>query len=330
MRRFAILLGFLLAEALTPALRSSAQATPPPPEVAPSDIIQAFNERRVAMGYQALTVSPILMNTAQQTAEIMAANRMQGHIGDVRGRVWTAGYGGGDTPWATENFLIGPMTLEEIMTAWSDDTHMIPVINPNYCHIGVGIAGSDGVVYYVLHAAYTDHHACGTYRSPTPGKGTIYPTKETASNPYAEWIMPVQTVTPQANGWALHTVRQGQTLWAIAMAYGVKVVAIVNDNALSPEDQMIYSGQKLFIPITITPATATIEVTPSPSSSKTASISTPSPSVGAAQINTPQPVTATELVKAGKKPLDRGILITITALFGLGAALVMLGMVFKK
>lgn len=334
MRKIAALLFFLIIALTAPNWPVFAQIETPPPEVTPQDIINAINSARDARGYKPLQVNAILMSTAQQTAEIMAANQMGGHIGDVRGRVWQAGYGAGDTPWATENFLIGPLPLETILMAWSDDVHMIPIANPNYCHIGVGIAESGDSVYYVLHAAYTSNHACNTgAAAKTPGKGTPNPTAATIDpNPMSQWIFPVRTVTPQNNGWAIHTVQQGQTLWSIAMAYGAKEIAIINANALSPDNPMIYSGQKLFIPVTLTPAS------PTPDHTQTApatSVATPAPSRVAAvslPLLTPQSTSTSQppANSPAQAPRDRTITIALVAAFGLGCALIMLGIVLKK
>lgn len=336
MKKLAALLFFLIFALTAPNWPVSAQTETPPPEVAPQDIINAINSAREAHGYKPLKVNAILMSTAQQTAEIMAANQMSGHIGDVRGRVWQAGYGAGDTPWATENFLIGPLPLETILMAWSDDVHMIPIANPNYCHIGVGIAESGDNVYYVLHAAYTSNHACNNgAAAKTPGKETPNPATATMDpNPMSQWIFPVRTVTPQNNGWAIHTVQQGQTLWSIAMAYGAKEIAIINANALSPDNPMIYTGQKLFIPVTITPTS------PTPNRTQTApatSASAPTPTLNlVAVVNMPLPTSqpaSTAQPPANnptQAPRDRAITIALVAAFGLGCALVMLGIVLKK
>ena len=130
--------------------------------VSRSELILAVNTLRVSYGLPALIEDPIVNAVAQSTAEIMAANNMSWHIGDVRGRIAAAGYGGGATVWATENFLVGKMSIDEIMQAWADPDHMRPAVNPAYCHVGAGVAQApDGEYYYILQAAYTSEHACG-------------------------------------------------------------------------------------------------------------------------------------------------------------------------
>ncbi len=232
-----------------------AQTDTPYPEVTPQDLINAFNALRIARGRTALIVDPILMQTAQETADTMALNHMTGHIGDVRDRIMAAGYGVGDIPWATEDFMIGPAPLDQIMLAWSDDLHMIPVRNSYYRHIGAGVSEYDGSVYYVVQAAYTSNNI---YQP-----GVLQPQQATLDL-VSQIIFPVHTVTPQADGQLVHVVKQGQTLWSIAIAYNTKIAALTTANNLSFDNPIIYVGQKLRIPNmlkpqAITPAAAVIE-----------------------------------------------------------------------
>lgn len=239
-------------------LQTTPPATETPAPLSPYQVIEVINQARVAYGLQALMIDPILMSVAQATAEIMAANQMQGHIGDVRGRVMAAGYGGGDAAWATENFVVLPpgANAMDILQAWADDEHMIPVVNPNYQHIGAGVAiAPDGMVYYVLQAAYTSH---GWYRpNPTRRPGTPSPTVDTVS----QIIYPVRTVTPQPDGRLIHVVQQGQTLWSIAVAYGVHIADLQRLNYYPDDYFTVYVGQRLVIP---TRAMVSMRVTETP------------------------------------------------------------------
>ncbi len=211
------------------------------------DLIALVNNIRTGNGLPALEVSGILMSTAQSTAEIMAASRMGWHIGDVRGRIMAAGYGGGATAWATENFAIGPMSLEDLAWMWSDADHMIPMVKPAYQHIGAGVAtAADGSIYYIVHAAYTS--GSGAASTQPPGSTGAQPTA-----PAAQWIIPVVTATPAADGTVIHEVKMGQSLWSIAIAYNTHIVDILRFNQMSPEQQVVWVGQKLNIPVTPQP-----------------------------------------------------------------------------
>jgi uncharacterized protein YkwD len=141
----------------------------PPNQVSAFDLIIAMNTLRVSYGLPPLIEDPIVNAVAQSTAATMAANNMSWHIGDVRGRIAAAGYGGGATVWATENFAVssGGMGIDEIMAAWADPDHMRPAVNPAYCHVGAGTATTaDGRIYYILQAAYAAGQECGSPSSP--------------------------------------------------------------------------------------------------------------------------------------------------------------------
>src|SRR5687768_12993915 len=144
----------------------------PSNQVSAYELILAMNTLRVSYGLPALIEDPIVNAVAQSTAATMAANNMSWHIGNVRGRIAAAGYGGGGTVWATENFAVssGGMGIDEIMAAWADPDHMRPAVEPAYCHVGAGAAQTaDGRIYYILQAAYVAGQACGSAFSPSSG-----------------------------------------------------------------------------------------------------------------------------------------------------------------
>jgi len=214
------------------------------------DLIAAMNYLRMANGLPALLEDPIVNSVAQGTAEIMAANQMSWHIGDVRGRIAAAGYGGGATVWATENFAMGNLTIDEIMVIWSDADHMRPAVTPAYCHVGAGVAQtSDGKYYYVLQAAYASGVTCtaSTYSTTTRVPGTY---------PVYGFITPVKIATPDADGVVYHVVATGQSLWSIAIAYKVTIRDLQTWNNLA-NSTVIQTGQRLFIPSSSTKGYAT-------------------------------------------------------------------------
>ena len=230
------------------------------------DLIIAMNTLRASYGLPVLEEDPIIDAVAQATAEIMAANNMSSHIGDVRGRLQAAGYGGGAQVWATENFAVGgSFGIDEIMLAWSDPTHMIPAVNPAYCNVGAGVAkAANGRTYYILQAAYTSAKSCGEYKS--VGGGSV--TKPGGVTGVSQLIIPVKIATPDAEGRVFHEVKAGQSFWAIAVAYKVTINDLEVWNNLSRQNKL-QIGQKLFIP-----------------GSNTKGYSTPTP-VGMIQVATP-------------------------------------------
>lgn len=211
------------------------------------DLILAMNTLRVAYGLPALIEDPIVNAVAQSTAATMAANNMSWHIGDVRGRLAAAGYGGGGTVWATENFAVysGGTGIDEIMAVWADPDHMRPAVNPAYCNVGAGVAeASNGRIYYVLQAAYVAGRECGS-SSPSSAGGTSQP--GAVPNPVSQLIIPVKIATPDADGKVFHVVQAGQSFWSIAIAYQVRIQDLETWNNLS-RNIPLQAGQRLFIP----------------------------------------------------------------------------------
>jgi LysM repeat protein len=241
-------------------------------EVTAFDLIIAMNTLRTSYGLAALIEDPIINAVAQSTAEIMAANQMSWHIGDVSGRLASAGYGAGYKVWGTENFAVGNMSIDEIMVVWADPSHMIPAVNPAYCNVGAGVAkSSNGLTYYVLQAAYTSGKACGEYKSPldetTPREGT---TNEGRVSGVSQLIVPVKIATPDASGKIYHVVEAGQSFWSIAVAYQITIKDIETWNNIKKENGL-QIGQKLFIPgkdtegfATPTPVGMIVPSTPGP------------------------------------------------------------------
>jgi LysM repeat protein/uncharacterized protein YkwD len=239
----------LLASLLNPP--GSALAGQPPAgsaqsaEVTAFDLIIAMNTLRVSYGNSPLVEDPIINAVAQSTAEIMAASEMSWHIGDVRGRLAAAGYGGGANVWATENFAMGNHSIDEIMLVWSDESHMLPAVNPAYCNVGAGVARSpNGFTYYVLQAAYVAGKSCGDYTS--PGGGAPPPPGGGASG-VSQLIVPVKIAEPDADGRVFHVVEAGQSFWAIAVTYKITIKDLEIWNNLS-RDSKLQIGQRLFIP----------------------------------------------------------------------------------
>jgi len=253
----------------------------------PQALIDLVNQVRVANGLPALIVDPILMATAQATAETMAANGTCAHIGNVSGRVAAAGYGGGATVFATENISCGyNRTVEQVVYQdWADAQHMLPMTDPNYVHVGAGVVEAEGRVYYVLHAAYFSGVSAGYTPRPSSANSNL-------ATPMP--IFPVQTVTPNPDGSLVHKVQPGQALWSIAIAYGVKIADLIALNRLAPTP-VLFPGQELIIRPSFTP-TESPTVTPTlPPPTRTPTL-TPTP-------RTPTPIpTATLTPTATPRP----------------------------
>ena len=212
------------------------------------ELIIAMNTLRVSYGLPALVEDPIINAVAQSTAATMAANNMSWHIGNVRGRIASAGYGSGGTVWATENFAVGTsMGIDEIMAVWADPDHMRPAVEAAYCNIGAGTAQTaDGRTYYILQAAYVGGQACGS-SSPSIG-GTSQPGSGSSGVPLvSQLIVPVKVATPDADGKIYHTVQPGQSYWSIAITYQITIHDLEVWNNTS-RNTPLKTGERLFIP----------------------------------------------------------------------------------
>lgn len=263
---------FLLAGCLAPAGQASASTGMQSAKVTAFDLIIAMNTMRVSYGNAALVEDPIVDAVAQSTAEIMAANEMSWHIGDVSGRLASAGYGGGAAVQGTENFAVGSsMSIDQIMLVWSDASHMLPAVNSAYCSIGAGVAVSpSGMTYYVLQAAFVSGKSCSSITSSTVGAttGGTGSTTTGGAGGVSQLVVPVKIATPDAEGRIYHVVEPGQSFWSIAVAYKITIKDIETWNNIS-QSNGLQIGQKLFIP-----------------GSNTAGYATPTP-IGMFQVSAP-------------------------------------------
>jgi len=138
-----------------------------------------------------------------------------------------------------------------------------------------------------------------------------------ATSDTSQYMSPVITSTPNYDGYVYHTVQSGQTLFQIALAYGVTVDYLKELNSLSDET-MIYTGQTLKIMQAATP-TVTPTFTPTP----VYPTRTPSPAeITATPTLMPTPTTTPTPTLLDQLPtFDRqtfGFLLIILSALGLG------------
>ena len=245
----------------------------------PYDLINAVNELRALHGLQPYTIDPALMAIAQQHSEYQAATDTSTHM-----------HSDGSTPLSLgleENVAAGtvgvvtvPVVVYEI---WSDWGHRNIMIGYADGQIGAGVAISGSqMVYYTVDIRVGE---------PAAAAATV------------PAIDALQTSQPGQDGAVIHTVGYGQTLWSIAVAYGVKIDDIRRLNNLAADSTTITTGQKLIIrpagsttpmPVTESPSaagqaavTATSLSTAAPSATVQAA---PSPSATAEPAPTPKPI----------------------------------------
>ncbi len=112
-------------------------------------VIELVNQERTSRGLATLKKSPALMDAARGHSEDMACNDFVDHTGSdgstPRDRILRAGY----TPGALgENIAAGCSTPEQVVDIWmKSDGHRANILNPDYCHIGVGYAYNANATY---------------------------------------------------------------------------------------------------------------------------------------------------------------------------------------
>lgn len=260
---------WLVAIAIIPFADAQALTQRSQPSSDASGVIQAVNALRLANGLPAYAVNSILMGTAQAQANYMASIGSWSHSGPggstVTQRLLAAGYPlAGDLSlggFRSENVVMGPgMTPAEAVAAWTGDTiHLHTMLSPDLQDIGAGVAEADGTFYYVIDCARPT--GGGVPQAYTPGAEAAY------SAGLNEIMVPVSVSTPDAKGEVVHEVQPGQTLWQIAIQYGVKIDDIRRLNQLSaayvinPGDTLVIKRLGTATPL---PPTATRTPTVSP------------------------------------------------------------------
>ena len=238
----------------------------------PYDLINAVNALRASYGLPAYSINSILMFTAQNQADFMSANGIVTHSGPggstMTQRLLAAGYRlSGDLSlggFRSENIIAinANMSAEDAVSAWMGDApHQYTMLSPDLTEIGGGVAVVNGLVYYVIDCARPTTDGAPPASTPVVGSGATVPAVEAA-------VYPVVLSTPNASGDVIHEVQSGQTLWQIAISYGVTINEIKRLNDLF--DNNIYPGNKLLIKNETTPTalppteTATPEFTATP------------------------------------------------------------------
>jgi LysM repeat protein len=274
-------------------------------------IIEAVNALRLSRGLAPYEIDAGLMAYAQEHSDYQAAQHFSTHQHSDGTTSQQQGI--------SENVASGDLcclTPEfAVYTIWSDAIHMKTMVGFDSGYVGAGVADDGKTAYYTLNVR--------------PGEAGSAPSSSggSAQNPASspEPYVPLATVTPQADGSIIHVVGYGQSLWAIAIAYGVKIDEIRQWNNLPADSTTITSGQKLLIRKS---AVSTPQVIASPTLTITLTVlaASPSPEVKTPTSNpTSSPTTTTEptTTPAAQSPLTTvGLFLVISG--GLLAILILI------
>jgi LysM repeat protein len=227
----AVVLMFLAALFLAPSIPARAQS------FGAGDVLAAVNALRKASGLTPYQPDSGLMSYAQEHSEYQARTGQSTHTHSDGLR--PSAYG------ITENIAAGSvqsLTTDYIVyQIWADALHMNTMIGYDSGFAGVGVAVNGGTVYVTLDVRP------GQSASTLAPSGSGQPGSTNAPAGTQIALVPLITATPSANGSIVHEVGYGQSLWSIAIAYGVRINEIRSLNGLAPDSTDIYSGQKLVI-----------------------------------------------------------------------------------
>jgi len=276
----------------------------------PADLIKAVNDLRLENGLPALAAHPALMQIAQWESDAIAAGA-PGHIrppGLTLGQ-WMISFGyplGGNIAldgYRSENWVGGrEMTVDEAIISWLGDApHTNTMLSPYRSDIGAGVTViqddlGNPVYYYVIETALQTSDGQQQYEAlllltALPQTQAVYygdATQAAAALLVPQFMIPVSVATSRPDGDVIHEVKYGQTLWSIAIAYGVKIDDIKRLNNFT--DDEVFPNQKLLVQKSATQPVPTNTAIVSPTPGESADLpsptvsSTPTPKAEARQI----------------------------------------------
>lgn len=216
-------------------------------------VIEAVNALRLTRGLAPYTIDPWLMAYAQEHSDYQASIGYSTHTHSDGSTSWASGIeenvASGSVDFITINFIV--------YQVWADAVHMKPMVGFASGKVGVGMAVSGDTAFYTLNVIPT-----GTLVSQTSVEAEDSAVVAVAPASGTETLV---TSTPLPDGAVYHVVQSGQTLWSIAVTYGVTVQRIRDLNNLLADSTDIYVNQKLLIILPGTPyytATPTATQTP--------------------------------------------------------------------
>jgi len=190
-----------------------------------ADLINAVNQLRQSQGLAPYTVDSYLMGFAQSHSDYMAS------IGQ-----WTHTRADGTTSFdygIKENVAMGSnMSIQHcVYTIWSDWVHLQTMTGYASGTVGAGVSSANGVVYYTLNVLPNET----VVRQPTTVSSENPPAQPADSSPSSLLVSASQVdiATPNPDGSVIHTVRYGETLWAISEAYGIPIDQILTNTGLT-------------------------------------------------------------------------------------------------
>jgi len=196
-----------------------------------SDLITTVNALRAAQGLAPYVVDSYLMSFAQAQSNYMAS------LG-----TWTHSRPDGTTAFdhgIKENVAMGTnMSVEHcVYTVWSDWVHWQTMVGYAGGKVGAGVKEADGNIYYTLNVLPEGSSVEEPSQEETPQLPQASPT----------YYSSIITSTPDDDGIIIHIVQYGESLWSIAIAYGVPIDEILRNSGLSPSTTEVFERQQLIV-----------------------------------------------------------------------------------
>ena len=251
----------LLAASIVLPLRLAFAA---PHYITATEVMAAVNELRRNKGLQPYSVDPGITAYAQEHSEYQARTDTSTHLHSDGLNSLAHGYvenvAGGD---------VGYLDVQSVVyKIWADPVHMKTMVGYESGSAGIGVASNATTTFVTLNVRPGGDAGPSTSPGGTPGSNDVY-------TPIA--LVPLRTATMKPSGAVIHEVGYGQSLWAIAVAYGVPAARIRELNGMAPDDSAIWAGQWLLIMPAglVTPTLPPTEAAPTTSAAPFASGLTP-------------------------------------------------------
>ena len=197
------------------------------------EIIRLINEYRVGLGLWPYTFDQTLALTAQGHSEYQALNNISTHKGEggttSTDRARAQGYSDASFFRTDEMIYNGSFATPQKAFDWwkSSPIHNGIMTSDVYHEIGVGIARSaEGRIYYTVNVGMIPNatsRGASSYTAPSVEE-------------YKVSSIPVEVSPPGADGSIYHTFRSGQTLPAIATAYGISLDDLLRLNTFAADE----------------------------------------------------------------------------------------------
>ena len=200
-----------------------------------SQLFQLVNQVRADHGLAPFQWDASLAAAAQNQADHNAATATYGHSGyggtSPQDRAAAAGYSG----YVVENVVGGwDLTPQQGVVWWiNSPVHYNTLITTRYAVAGTGFSANGRQNHYTLVVG-------------RPRSGSTFTEAPQAQNEPPAIVIPITLSEPDENGAIIHRIQQGQTLWAIAARYSVKLSDLRLFNNLGDSD-LVRPGDELIV-----------------------------------------------------------------------------------